>query len=207
MSQLPGLSTLAASPLWERDFDKIHPIQLHAFLKRCTMNGQKDAAETAITICIAELVQQVAAGAIPRPILLDYSPPNDVSMTAGELREGLFFLGREKAAAILFALETKMTGYEVGRLTWTQVLTMFQDRKLSELAQRCTRVCPRQLHLTYVFWQMDPELDLPCPLMSIEADVFDAFGLLWLELADAYSRLIMIDTDADAVDFLKRLQS
>lgn len=206
MSQLPGVSPLAASPLWDRDVDKIHPMQLHAFIKRMAIAGQKDAAETALTVCFAELASRVAMGEIARPLMLDYSPPNELVMTAGELRDGLMYLGREKGAAILFALETGMTGHDVGRLTWIAAMRMFQERKLSALAVACTRVCPRQLHLVYVFWQLDVDLDLPVPLMSLEADVFDAFGLLWLELADAYSRLLMIDSEADAGDMLKRLQ-
>jgi hypothetical protein len=126
-------------------------------------------------------------------------------VTAGELRDGLRYLGKEKGAAILFALETQMTGHAVGRLTWSDAMRMFREGRLSKLAMACTRACPRQLYLHYVFWATDPELSLPSPLFSLESDVFDAFGFLWNELAQAYGRIIMIDGTAEAKGLLELL--
>lgn len=204
MSSLPGVSPLAQSPLWNKEVAQIHPMQVEAFIKRLALQGLKDSAETAVALCCGEIALRVAAGEFPRPAMLDYSVPDRVVMTAGELRDGLEYLGREKGAAILFALETRLSGHDVGRLTWNEAMRMFQTKALSPLAIRCSQVCPRQLYLAYVFWKNDPDLDLATPFFSLEADVFDAFGLLWPELAQAYERLIMIDPKADAEEF-KRL--
>jgi hypothetical protein len=201
MSTLPGVSLLASSFLWDKPVNEIHPLQIHAFIKRMSMLGKRDAAETAVALCIAEVTIAMGQDQILRPAMVDYSPPFHQLMTAGELRDGLLYLGREKGAAVLFALETGLTLVDTGRLTWMQAMKMFQAQTLSNLAQACTRVCPRYVAFRYVFWIKDMELDLPAPMFSLDGDIFDAFGLLWLELQDCYKGLIWVDGTADAEAF------
>jgi hypothetical protein len=205
MSNLPGLSTLALSRLWGMDVDKIHASQIQGFVWRMNEQGQKDAAETAIHICFNELRRAVDAGVIERPQMLDFTTPTGARMTVTELRDGLLQLGKEKAAALLFALETGMTGHDVGRLTWVAAARMMEETHLSERAIACTQVCPRQPTLQYVFWQTEPGIGAPAPLFQLEADVFEAFMLMWPELVEAYKYLLMVDGDADALDLRARL--
>jgi hypothetical protein len=196
MSNLIGLGTLKTSALWSQPVDKILPLQIHAFIKRMELAGVKDQAETAVVLCMSELRRVVDTGQLVRPPMLDYSAPNDERMTSGELLQGLRFMGNPKASAVLFALETGMDAYAAGRLTWERATKMFQAATLTPLAIACTRVCPRQLRLQYVWWQVN-EGGVAQPLLNLDADVFDAFGLIWGELAQRYQRLIMIDGDSD----------
>lgn len=197
MTALLGRSALSRSPLWEKPVGQIHLTQLHAFVARQATAGQKDTAETIVQICLNEVVKAVARDEIPVPAMMSYSAPKRSLMTAGELRDGLALMGREKGAAVLFALETELDATGVGYLTWTTAMRLYRAATLSPLAIACTRVCPRQLHLQYVFWTRFDGLDVPSPLLNLDQDVFDAFGLVWAELAESYDHLIMVDGPAD----------
>lgn len=206
MSSLSGLATLASSSLWHKQVAEIRPAQIHAFVTRLALTGHRDVAETAIDLCIGELCRAVESGEIPAPAMLSYSPPSYLVMTAGELRDGLVFLGLEKGAAILFALEVGIDADSVCQLTWTVARRLREASMLSPLAIACLGACERHKYFQYVFWKLDAELDLPNRLSDLERGVFDAFGLQWPELETVYGRLIMVDNRADAMLVAKVLK-
>lgn len=189
MSNLPGIKILASSPLWEQSVEKIHAVQLHALLRRYAEKNQRDIAETAIEICLNEVKRAVKDHEIPTPRMLDFTVPIRHRMTKRELQRGLALMGARKAAAVLFALEMGMDAKAVGYLTWTKAMRMFKAATLTSVAIACTKICPRQMCLQYVFWQ-DDESGQPKPFFSLDADIYDAFGLVWAELETAYSRLL-----------------
>ena len=187
MSSLPGISVLTTSHVWNQPIEKIHPTQLHAFVDRLAHSNMRDVAETAVHICLKEVKRAVACNEIPEPHILQYKAPLKFRLTNAEFRKGLQQMGVTKGAAVLFALETGMDGHAVGRMTWSKLMRMFKAAVLTDSAIACTRICPRQLHLQYVFWEEGD--DQPTPLFSLDHDVFEAFGAVWAELETAYARL------------------
>lgn len=187
MSCLLGVSPLAASSLWGQPVGQIHPVQLDAFIARYALDGSRDLAETAVQRCLHEIAQAVIQGELAPPPMLAWCAPCSPRMSAHELSSGLTYLGNAKGAAVVFALETGLDAAAVGRLTWRAAQRLFRAATLSEVAIAATRTCPRHLHLQYVFWQ--DRGGMPAPLFSLDHDVYDAFGLVWAELAHAYERL------------------
>lgn len=97
-------------------------------------------------------------------------------------------MGVGKGAAVLFALETGMNAVDVGRLTWPVATRMFRSATLSDIAIGCTSMCLRQLHLQYVFWELNED-GVAAPVFSLDHDVYESFGLVWAELEAAYALL------------------
>ncbi|MEJ7806992.1 MAG: hypothetical protein WKG03_13850 [Telluria sp.] len=191
-----GTLTLTQSPLWNMDVAKIDVVQLHAFIRRLSDAGQRDEAESAVEIAMQEVQLAVARNEIPPPPMLAYFRPYRITMTAGELRNGLVFLGAEKSAPIMFALETGMNLDEVARLTHKTLATFAQHNALSPIARECLASAPRHIRSQYVFWRQSNE-GKTYPMFGLDADVFDAFGMIWGELVVGYANLIMIDDEAD----------
>jgi hypothetical protein len=188
MSNLSGINALTSSPLWEQPVDKIHPLQLHALVWRYAEKNQRDIAETAIQICLAEVNRVAVHNGEDAPLMLNYRSPYHYQMTKNDLRAGLVHLGVNKAAAVLFALESGMDGVEVASLTWNKVMRMFQTATLTSAAIACIKICPRQLHMQYVFWCRNEDGE-PRPIFGLDADVFDAFGLVWAELEHSFAKM------------------
>lgn len=197
ISQLCGASLLSASPIWNKEVDKIDFMQLHAFVRRLTDEGKRDQAETAVEIILAEVIKAVERGEIVTPKILLYERSTRIALMAGELRDGLLTLGQPHAAAILFGLEMGLDAIGVSSMTRHKLYKI--DNNLTSLARNCTRACPRHFMSPYVFWLDRNEAAMP--LFGLDHAVFEAFGLVWGELAEGYRNLIMIDSEADATSF------
>lgn len=185
-----GTSLLAASPMWEQPVDQIIPAQVLAFVARNAALGRRDAAESAVHIALSRVSQAVDAGTLPRPAILNYTRPENAGISLRELRDGLHRMGDLKSAMVTFALEVGMDATEVSYLTYARLKTLRLDgQAFSELAEAALSCAPpRQLALQYVFWE-DAELGMPAPVVGLDADIFDAFGMVWAELAFEYNKL------------------
>lgn len=191
-----GVSLLSKSPIWSQEINRIDAIQLHAFIQKAAIAGKRDEAESALEIVLSEITQSVDRGEIAAPQMLAYYRPLKSLMTAGELTSGLLYLGAEKARAILFALEVKIDASEVAFLTRPLLTELRLTRHISQRALSCLASTPRHEKSPYVFW-LECDGGLTTAMTGLDADVFDAFGLVWAELAAGYSSLIMIDGAAD----------
>lgn len=199
VQRLLGAGALAASHLWTRPVHDIHPTDITTFMWRMKAAGRRDEAESAVEVAMREIMQAVSRNELGTPRMLSYSRPQREIMTVGELRRGLEHVGQPKAAAILFALEMELDATGVAMLTWRKARAL----ELTELAATASKACPRHFRCEYVFWSDDT--GRPLPLFGLDHDVFEAFGLVWGELAAGYANLVWIDGDADAAALMTYL--
>lgn len=195
-----GVSPLKGSPMWHQAVETITAAQLYAFVTRLKEQGRRDEAETAIDIAQDEIQKAVARNELAVPQMLAYQNLQHQHLTAGELRDGLAFIGQPEASAILFALETGMSNLDVTSLTYQSLLTYRRRHTLTPLAEDCVRSRPRHLLSEYVFWQ-----DVggrPSPIFGLDERIFSVFGMIWPELVWAYRHLIMVDGAADSHAFI-----
>lgn len=185
-----GTSPLASSPMWTQQVGEIDPAQITAFVARLTESGRRDQAESAVEIALAAITRAVGNNELPVPRMLAYHRPNRTVLTSTEIKDGLLILEQPRAAAVLFALETGMDSVEVSRLTHRLLAEFKKGHQISPIAQECLNEAPpRHVALQYVFWR-DTDSGMPLPLFGLEADVFNAFGLVWAELAQGYNNLV-----------------
>lgn len=190
IGKLVGLSPLHQSPMWEQDIAQISHIQIQAFVKRFAIEGRRDIAESAVAIAMEEIKKAIENG-LPAPKMMQYRPPERRYMTFGELKAGLSHMTNERAAAVLFALEMKLEITDVVSLRWQDLQQMQVDNRLTPIALECLRGTVRSISNAYVFWSNIEERQ--SPLFGLDADIFDAFGLVWGELEAGYRNLIMCD--------------
>lgn len=199
IASLIGASPLSQSPLWNRPVDSIGPIDLFSFVSRCKMEGKGDLAESCVEVVLTELIRAVGRNEIPVVQALQYKRPDRTIMTLGELREGFAQMTAPTPAAILFGLETGLGSPEVVTLTWEKAIEMENRGVVTVLAKDCLRIQPRHLNSTYVFWRAGEFR--PIPLFGLDHEVFDAFGMIWGELCEAYKNLILVDSGLLAASF------
>lgn len=193
ISSLLGVSPLSRSSMWTQPVNTIQPAQFIAFIDRFNELGQRDMAETAIDLAQSEVQRAVTRGEFDAPAMLMYQRPLRTYLTAGDLKRGLEYCGEPHASAIVFALETGLDALGVAMLTHKRLALMTE---LSDIAKACLDECPQNLHSPYVFWaDRGDSIVLPC--FSLDHTVFEAFGLVWGELAFGYRHLIMTDSEAD----------
>ena len=94
------------------------------------------------------------------------------------LYKGFDQLGMASKDAILFAFEMDMSPEQVVTLTWKKV----QQHQLTPFAVELLTRQPRHITSGYVFWR--PRNNKPEPLFGLELEVFEAFDMIWSELAD-----------------------
>ncbi len=185
-----GTSPLAGSPIWAQPIESIIPSQITAFVDRQAQLGKRDEAESAVEIALAAITRAVGRNELPVPDMLSYYRPNRIVLTSTEIKDGLLYLDNPKAAAVLFALETGMDSVDVARLTHRALADFRKTHMLSPIALECLREAPlRHVALQYVFWR-ESDGGFPLPLFGLEADVFQAFGLVWAELEQGYNNLV-----------------
>ena len=193
-----GLSTIVASPLWWQAVDSITTAQLCAFVAKQALDSRRDEAESVVALVLARLREKVTCGDLPEVPMLKYRRSTRVNLSIADLRAGLAQLPTVQAAAVMFALETDMTAYEVGRLTHFKLARLRLHRNLGLVALECLRGAPKQHPFaTYVFYELDDAGEVT-PLFDLDSQVFLAFGLLWSELQAGYHSLSLIDYDANA---------
>ena len=182
---LLGASPLSKSAIWFQPVMEIQPVQLFAFVERFSELGQRDMAETSIGIAQTEIQQAIARNEIGVPPMLSFKAPLRSRLTLAELKEGMDYIGRPRAQAMLFALETNLDAIGVAMLTYRKLALM---PPVSEIARECLAVCPRHIGTPYVFWE--ERAGRPMPVFGLDAAVFEAFGLVWAEFAFSYKHLI-----------------
>ena len=89
-----------------------------------------------------------------------------------------------------------MSADQVARLTRKGLEEYKAAHTLSKLVQDALDAQPRQIRSQYIFWNQDAA-GKTVPVFGLDADVFDAFGMVWSELEAGYKNLIMIDEEAD----------
>lgn len=183
---LLGASPLSKSAIWFQPVMEIQSAQLFAFVERFAELGQRDLAETSINIAQSEIQKAIARNELGVPPMLSYKHPLRTRLTVSELKDGLEYLGQTRAAAVMFALETGLDSVGVAMLTHKKLALM---PELSEVAQEALKQCPRHIQTPYVFWE--ERGGKPMPVFGLDAAIFDAFGLVWAELAQGYENLIM----------------
>jgi hypothetical protein len=176
--------------MWAQPVEEISPYQLHAFVDRQAEAGKRDQAESAVEIALAAITRAVGQNVLPVPAMLSYHRPLRIVMTSTEMKDGMRELGDVKAAAVLFALETGMDTVQVSRLTHRGLIEFKKGHQISELAQECLNAAPpRHVALQYVFW-LDTDAGFPLPLFGLDADVFQAFGMVWAEVVAGYENMV-----------------
>lgn len=194
---LPGLSLLANSRLWEQQVERITPAALQGFVWKMKEHGLRDQAESALELALSEITKAVGRNELPVPPMLAYQAPCSTRLTIDELRRGFKQMGFLRTAACICALETGLTLHQVVHLTHRGLTTLRRSGALSELAEACLEVAPpRHFTLQYIFWEANEDL-LALPLVGMDELLYNAFGLLWGELVDAYAHLILTDRDKD----------
>jgi hypothetical protein len=186
-----GTSPLASSPMWEQPVGEIDPTQITAFIARLSELGRRDQAESAVEIALAAITRAVGNNQLPVPKMLSYYRPNRTVLTSTEFKNGLLILEQPRAAAVLFALETGMDTVEVSRLTHRGLAEFRKTHAISPIAQACLdEAPPRHVALQYVFWR-ESDAGMPLPVFGLEADVFNAFGLIWAEVVQGYNNMVV----------------
>ncbi|MCY1305893.1 hypothetical protein D9M70_557220 [compost metagenome] len=123
--------------------------------------------------------------------LLTYKKSSHVTLTAGELAQGLATLEAPKPAAILFGLEQGLTGTQTATVTWKQANTWRAAGQITERAELILSKRPRHLQCPYVFWSQT-EGGRALPLFGLDHDVFAAMGMLWGELQAGYRTMPLV---------------
>jgi hypothetical protein len=111
--------------------------------------------------------------------------------TASDLRAGLEKLQRPLPAAILFSLQTGLLPHQVVTLTWSEARRL----RLDELSLHILQSQPVNIKSKYVFWHYINNKALP--LFGLEMELFDAFNMVWSELAESYANMLWIDYEAE----------
>lgn len=189
LSSIVGVSPLQESPMWDQDIAALSPIQFQAFVKRLSMQGKKDIAESAIAIALTEIDRVVKRGEISKPAILSYRPVQTRYMTYSEFKTGLEQLDPNRRSAVVFALEMKMDIIDVAGFRWDDLQQMQVDGALTDIAKECLRSSVRSISTPYVFWSNNGNKQ--SPLQGLEAELFDAFGLVWGELELIYKNIVM----------------
>ncbi|MDY7537644.1 hypothetical protein RGU72_05165 [Undibacterium sp. 5I1] len=195
LSSVVGVSPISKSPIWHQSVEKITVVQLHAFIRRMKDLGLRDEAETAVEIVLRETKKAVISNQIAPPPYLDFQLKRTIQLTIGELRRGLTHAGQPYASAIMFALELGLTSKQVASLTWKQFQQLEKENTLTPLAREAFKAAVRNIATPYLYWVENDSK--PVGLFSLDAVVFDSFGLVWGELEAGYANLIMIDGEAN----------
>lgn len=182
VGRLLAKSNLSRSPIWNKPVEKVVPAQLHSFSTRLAMQGRADEARAELNLLLSELTQATLNGEVEALHLIGITDAKP--LTAGQLVAGLSEMSQPRPAAILFALESGLDLEKTVSLRWSQAV-MLRDT-LNQMASAILRLQPRHLWCDYVFWQGNR----PLPLFGLETDVYDAFGMTWVEFELAYSRLV-----------------
>jgi hypothetical protein len=199
LSSLLGNTPLASSPMWETPLDRIHPVQLHAFLTRLKLDAQDEEGKSIIETVLMQVRQAHARGEIADVPLLRFAIPQE-RMTLGELRVGLEALTQPRPAAVLFGLELDMPIDDLITLKWERALNFRRDGRLTPLANEILKAAPRHIRTHYVFWQ---EIDdKVAPLFGLSLELADVFDLEWPELREAYRTIIKLDPQIERARWL-----
>jgi hypothetical protein len=122
-------------------------------------------------------------------------------LTTGILKRGLIGMVRPRPAAILFGLEAGLEAEQVITLAWQKV----KPSTLTPYAIHILDSQPRHIRCQYVFWQNYNDGNKPLPLFGLNEEVFDAFGMVWGELAAAYEHIVFIDEDEELARFMPEI--
>jgi hypothetical protein len=199
MCSIKGITPIKSTKMWEQDVTTITPTQLFTFKARMKLDNQSDIGDTVIEAVLSELQRACAQGQIEFVEALRYSITKAPLLTLGELRKGLSQLSEPTQMAIMFGLEAKMSAEDVSFLTWARLNDMQQRDEVSELAQTIAFSRQRNLHSPYVFWHVENKKAYP--VTGLEMEVFNAFDMVWGELAEAFRTLVMIDGERNALEF------
>lgn len=83
---------------------------------------------------------------------------------------------------MLFALEQALDAVEVSRLPHRSRAECRKTSSITPVAEEyLNEAPPRRVARQYAFWH-DTDAGFPLPLFSLDADVIQAFGLIWAEL-------------------------
>lgn len=191
----------AGDRLWGREALAISEMEIQLFYARASLNGHKNEAVEAIDALQAAVIISVSSGEIseaPSAIIL-HEPPDQPFMV-DELVDGMVSLRPARRHACLLALELRQTPEAVSNLRWTEVKKM---KQLSGMARDILLVAGKTRHmaLPYVFWEWATPT-IATPLLELQWSVERAFGCTWPELVQRYGRMIMINRDAEVVNFM-----
>lgn len=123
------------------------------------------------------------------------------TFTAGDLVEGLEYLGLEWRRAVLFGLEQRLSCETTVNLTRAQA----RQLPLTGISQRILEESPVHIHLRNVFWQT-LEDGSACPLIGLRDVAGAAFaGIRWESLLKLYAGMVWVDFAAEADHFIQAL--
>jgi len=123
------------------------------------------------------------------------------TFTLGDLRALLAPLPNTRKQAVLYTLDTHGTLDHTMILGWKEALRM----PASDFAKDIIRAQPRHLRLDYVFWEYH-ENGQAAPLFGLEDSVSEVtLGRSFADLQALYDRMIWIDTQVEALNFVRDL--
>jgi hypothetical protein len=199
LSSLLGDTPIAQSPMWDTPLEKIHPVQLHAFLTRLKLDHRDEEGVAIVETLLAQLTAAFARGEIVEVPLMRFAIPQE-RMTLGELKRGLMKLSTPRPAAVLFGLEMDLPIDDLITLKWERVREFRQRQMVTPLAEAILRAAPHHIRTHYVFWQQVEER--VTPLFGLSLELAEIFDMEWPQLRHAYQTIIKLDSDMERMLWL-----
>ena len=204
VSEMKGSSEaylLAQSPLWNREVEKILPLDLDAFIRSHygTTNYYRAIREVEAMYASWEEEHRSTP-----PHLVKYTPAPKQRITINELTDWLKETTVVRRRALLFALETDMPIQGVINLTWKELHSL---KGLSQFAVDLANSNPRHLRIGYVFWET-MQNNAAGPLFGLADTALEVSqGMGFEALRNLYRTILPFDTDSDLSHFTQQIAS
>ncbi|MBS0450338.1 MAG: hypothetical protein JSS14_03425 [Proteobacteria bacterium] len=175
---------------------------IQLFYARAGLKGQRERAINLVDLAQGAVIHALFFGKLDEgsfAALVLHEPPPEPYM-ADEFVDGLVKLSPARRTACIFMLENRMPHERVTELTWDMIDGMRLRGAVAEViaAMRQTR----HERLPYVFWEWATQ-SIAAPLLHLGPGIERAFGCKLPELAARYSRMVMIDRNAESASFMQ----
>lgn len=197
LSTLLNNSLISESRLWTREASGLTPLDLSLFVISHKHKDTYSQALREVDIVITAGIEALISGDIDKADFTDYRLPK-AAFTATDLVEWLSCVSLPRRRAILFALEMKLSPREVIGLEWGTL----GQYGLTPLAFELVSASPRHIKLKYVFWDYLSN-GAAAPLFGLAESALEVSqGLNFGVLQSLYDNMVLVDTAADAENFL-----
>lgn len=193
-------SLLSKTPLWKREVRTITPTDLNAFVALHKGTSQYAQALREVNVLVDVGIESLANGQLKQAEFAFYDNP-EPTFIVSDLIEWISDMPIIRRRATLFALEMKMQPREVVELSWGHIRKL----DLTLIASELVRAMPRHIRLNYVFWDTLPN-GAAAPLFGLSESILEASqGLGFDTMLRLYNRMVMIDSNSDALDFVEKM--
>ena len=190
---------LAQSPLWNREVDKILPLDLDAFIRSHYGTTNYYRAIREVEAMYASWNEGQCG---ENPHLVRYTAAPRQRITINELVDWLKETTTVRRRALLFALESDLSIQSVINLTWKDMQAL---KGLSQFALQIANSNPRHLRIGYVFWET-MQNNAAGPLFGLADTALEVSqGMGFEALRALYKNILPYDTDSDLSHFTQQI--